>query len=584
MRENFMTLENIKTEFLDGKISSLKVTRLISKLKDQLDEIYPIELSIIGKMYMYINDLVIDDVMCEKSNKVKSFASINQGFRKFCGTTKTCSCNLTEMKNNWESKDDVEIQVINAKRKKTVQEKYGVDSVSQLDESKIKAEKTCLIRYGTKSPTQNPDILQKSSMTCLTNNGVRWPQQNADILAKTNSVFMNKYGVTRPAKNLMIQNKMKITMISRYGVENLMYDSSFAKKVNMSWKNTKYDEMISSSNRNSITPLFNKDEYCQCTTNDLLLWKCNHCSSEFYSTFRLSTNKSCPICNPKTMTWGEILISKWLDELNIDYEYGTYSIISPQQLDFYIPKLNLAIEFNGLYWHSELMGRKKTYHIDKFKKCESKNIKLIQIFEQDLIKNESLIKSRLLSSLKKSETKIYARNLQVVEITSSDAKQFYNNTHIQGSLSSKYNYALVKDDIIYSVMSFSKTRFSSKLAEYELTRFSSLLNHNVIGAASKLFSHFIKLNNVKSVVSYADLRWGRGQVYEKMNFVFSHYSQPNYWYFKSINDIHSRIKFQKHKLPAELHHLGSEWDIMKHLGYNRFWDAGNAVWVWKINN
>ena len=39
-------------------------------------------------------------------------------------------------------------------------------------------------------------------------------------------------------------------------------------------------------------------------------------------------------------------------------------IISPMELDIYIPQKNLAIEFNGLYWHSELF-RDKNYHFDK---------------------------------------------------------------------------------------------------------------------------------------------------------------------------------------------------------------------------
>jgi hypothetical protein len=129
-------------------------------------------------------------------------------------------------------------------------------------------------------------------------------------------------------------------------------------------------------------------------------------------------------------------------------------------------------------------------------------------------------------------------------------------------------------------MSFVKPRYSKQLAEWEMARFASISGWSVIGGAQKLLSAFIKQYTPISIVSYADLKWGVGNVYEKLNFSFKHYSSPNYWYFKDILDIKSRVAYQKHKLPKDLHHLGSEWVIMQHLGWNRFWDCGNAVWVW----
>ena len=44
---------------------------------------------------------------------------------------------------------------------------------------------------------------------------------------------------------------------------------------------------------------------------------------------------------------------------------------------------NLAIEFNGLYWHSEEHGKNENYHINKSLLCKSKNFNLIHIFEDD---------------------------------------------------------------------------------------------------------------------------------------------------------------------------------------------------------
>ena len=181
----------------------------------------------------------------------------------------------------------------------------------------------------------------------------------------------------------------------------------------------------------------------------------------------------------------------------------------------------------------------------------------------------------------KTTKRTYARKLQIKEISNIQARSFFIDNHLQGHLNSKLNYGLVDEaGILYSVMSFSKSRFSKELADWELTRFASIKGWSVVGAGQRLFKYFVRQNNPPSVVSYADLKWGHGEIYTKLGFTFKHYSNPNYWYFKTINEIHSRVKFQKHKLPSELHHLGSEWDIMQHLGWNRFWDCGNSVWVW----
>lgn len=572
-----MTLEQIKAAYLAGELSALKVTRRLVGVKEQLDELYPGDIPFIGKMYMYINGLDMEQVVCSRSGKSKSFAGIVKGFRQYCGSPDKCACNMDNINTGWKNKSASEIEAINLKRKKTVRTKYGVDSVSQLDEIKLKAEQTCYGRYGTKSPTQNPDILEKSRKTCRQNHGVDYPQQSGEIYRKTTGTFMEKYGVSRPAQDTTVQAKMKATMVSRYGVESPMHIKDIVTKVTEGWRKFSYADVI--GNRSGLIPLFTVEEYGVATASDLLLWECSKCGLEFYETVKDTAGSKCPTCNPKHKTWGEITILEWLKEAGVEVVEGAFNVIPPLQLDFYMPKLNLAVEFNGIYWHSELAGRGKNYHLDKFKKCREAGIKLIQIFEHELAKNETVIRDRIHNAVGLINTKIGARTLELIEVDSKTAREFYNNNHLQGNLQSKINYGLIKNGILYSVMSFSKSRFSSK-AEWELTRFATLNGVSVSGAASRLFKHFTKIVNPRSVVSYADLKWGEGTVYKHLGFHFQHYSQPNYWYFKNINDVHSRVKFQKHKLPQELHHLGSEWVIMRHLGWNRFWDCGNAVWLW----
>src|SRR5690606_24877531 len=71
------------------------------------------------------------------------------------------------------------------------------------------------------------------------------------------------------------------------------------------------------------------------------------------------------------------------------------SILNGKELDIYLPDINLAIEFNGIYWHSELY-KESDYHYSKSKLCKESGIKLIHIWEDDWVNKEDLVKSNIL--------------------------------------------------------------------------------------------------------------------------------------------------------------------------------------------
>ncbi len=102
----------------------------------------------------------------------------------------------------------------------------------------------------------------------------------------------------------------------------------------------------------------------------------------------------------------------------------------------------------------------------------------------------------------------------------------------------------------------------------------------VPGGLSRLVAHGRRMLRFNSLVSYANLNWGLGKGYEKSGFLLDHISKPNYWYFRGLNEIHSRLKFQKHKI-KDLAEGNSEKEIARNMGYLRYFDAGNAVWIRK---
>ena len=71
--------------------------------------------------------------------------------------------------------------------------------------------------------------------------------------------------------------------------------------------------------------------------------------------------------------------------------------IYPYELDIILPDINLAIEYNGTWFHSNLAGKPKDYHLMKSLLCRKKGIRLIHIYEfEDLNEQISLLKSLIL--------------------------------------------------------------------------------------------------------------------------------------------------------------------------------------------
>lgn len=256
------------------------------------------------------------------------------------------------------------------------------------------------------------------------------------------------------------------------------------------------------------------------------------------------------------------------------------TILDGRELDIYIPEKKLAIEFDGLYWHSEV-NKENNYHFIKTEECERKGIQLIHIFEDEWKYKQEIVKSRLKGLLGLNE-RMFARKCDCKQISYDESKNFLDMNHIQGNCVSKYRYGLFYNNELVSVMTFGESRF--KKGEFELLRFANKLNTNVIGGASRIFKHFLREHQeIKEIISFADRRWSKGNLYEKLGFMKVEKTKPNYFYI--INGVcENRINFQKHKLVAEgADPNKTEHQIMLEKGYYRIYDCGNMKFRFEMD-
>lgn len=277
---------------------------------------------------------------------------------------------------------------------------------------------------------------------------------------------------------------------------------------------------------------------------------------------------------------GEIDLFNFISTLDPNCRANDKSIINPFELDIVSDKYKLAIEYCGLYWHSEYYGGKsKAYHREKYLRCKEKGYSLYTIFESDdMQKVKQLLTQRLTSEY------IGARKTKVVELTSGEAKKFHEKYHLHGSIGGSYHYGLTYNNQLMMVASFHKSRYNKKF-DYECGRMTSG-SIRVLGGVSKLFKHFHREVKPSSIITYSDLRFGDGDCYTHCDLERQSDSPPNYWYYYKNNpsQIFSRVSFQKHKLKDKLSEFNedlTEYDNMVNNGWDRIWDCGNAVYTSK---
>ena len=276
-------------------------------------------------------------------------------------------------------------------------------------------------------------------------------------------------------------------------------------------------------------------------------------------------------------------IVTFIKSLGVELVENDKSIIKPYELDIYIPEYKLAIEFNGLYWHSELFVD-SNYHLNKTKLCEANGVRLIHVFEDEWLYKKDIVKSRLKNILGLTENRIYARKCELKEVSTKKKTEFLNDNHIQGTIGSGVNLGLYYNDELVSIMTFGE-RGVIKHGKTELLRFCNKLNTNVVGGASKLLKHFVKKYNSKEIISYADRRWSNGDMYKKLGFTLKSINLPSFTVFKG-KKRESRFKYQKHKL----FELGLDVDgktaeeVLRDNGFYKIYDSGSYTYILTNHN
>jgi len=246
---------------------------------------------------------------------------------------------------------------------------------------------------------------------------------------------------------------------------------------------------------------------------------------------------------------------------------NTYDIIPPKELDIFIPQEKIAIELNGLYWHSN-KWIKKYNHLDKLNNCLEKNIKLIQIFEDEWIFKKNIVKNNLRRILSKNKyIRLKYKNCKIIEIGNKKKSYFLEKFNIQGTDYSFVNIGVFYKNKLVAVMTFN---YLNKLKhQWKISRFSIDFNYIIPGIFENILGYFKKKYLWEEIIYYVDRRWDFLKSFNDECFDSCKITNPNFWY---ISETRMRYRFSV-GIGKDFMNLNESDEIKKK--YLKIWDCGS---------
>lgn len=299
--------------------------------------------------------------------------------------------------------------------------------------------------------------------------------------------------------------------------------------------------------------------------------KCGEISLKTLQAFERGSR--CPICFPiGTDSSEEQEVKKYIESLGFEFTENSKKIIAPKELDIYIPEKKFAIEYNGLYWHSE-ENVLKEHHKAKLSLCREKQINLFNIFSDEWKYKQDIVKSMISSRLGIIKNKISARKTIIKRVSHEDSALFFEKNHISGQTNSKEYFGLYHNDELICCLALRIPRQKIYQNTLEISRFASKLNCVVVGGFSKLLKEAIiwsKKNGYKMIISYVDLRFGEGNVYKQNGFSFVKETELDYWYTDNT------IRYDRFKFRAQ--NGLTESQVAKENKVSKIYGCGSSLW------
>lgn len=268
----------------------------------------------------------------------------------------------------------------------------------------------------------------------------------------------------------------------------------------------------------------------------------------------------CARCSGHHFSSGENAVFNLVQSIATDAKQSVRSVISPQELDIVVPSHKVAIEFNGIWWHSEKY-RDNKYHLAKRQETEKAGYRLISIREDLWNERRPQIENIIRNALGVNSEKVYARKCTIVSVDKESAATFLEQYHIQGFRNATHHCGLMQDGELVAVMSVTHWK---KKDEWELTRYAT--SCSVPGGLSRLWKYLVKTYEIARGYSYVDRDLFTGTSYCNAGFVYDSTTVG----FRIVNGTTTESRQKWNVAPEGM--TQTEW--YEKEGVTRLYDSG----------
>lgn len=442
----------------------------------------------------------------------------------------------------------------------TTLQKYGVENYLETEECKEKIINTNLKRYGCKRASQNTKISKKISESWCK----KTDTELQEIENKRIETNLKKYGVNYTSQNESVKKTLRENNIKKYGVPYTLQSEEVQTKIKEN-NLKKYGNPYSIATKEIREKIINTTFERYGVPYNCLTQACLDANAHMISKVKLKFKNK--LASYGISTESEFVLEKYSYDFKID---------------------DILIEINPTYTHNSTtfaqIGKSKFkpkdmyYHYNKTKVARENGYKCIHIWDWD---NEDKIIQMLLS-----RKTLYARNLQLKEVSLEDTTIFLNMYHLQNScLGQEIRLGLYQEKELVEIMTFGKSRYN-KNYKYEILRLCTKSGYKVVGGTEKLFAHFIKKYNPTSIISYCDNSKFSGEVYLRLGMQQKGSSNPSKHWFNLETGRHITDNLLRQRGYSQLHndteHKKGENNelLMLQSKYFEVYDCGQSTYVW----
>lgn len=319
-----------------------------------------------------------------------------------------------------------------------------------------------------KCRNSNPDVLAKNRAGVSKSLKKAYAERGDEIKLKRSKTLGLDSSCGSPFVLSINQTKAKNTMIERYGVDN-SYKMDKCKnkaKILQRLQSIEYQKVLG----------WDIEWVDILNSKEIIVHNCCDIHKDVRMTYSFFNNRTsglhkrncvlCPICNKEghsNLTGIEIIIKKYLEELNVNYVLHDRKTIKPKEIDIYLPDYHIGIECNGIHWHSKEYndnkpGRKvqnfERAHVDKRLDCELNGIRLIYFWEDRFLTNLDAIKGHIKQLVKPEIIKLF-NNFELKFVDKNFATEFSKTNNIFEMLDTDNYLGLFVENDMLALYSFN---------------------------------------------------------------------------------------------------------------------------------